>query len=141
MAVHPYPRRLHAWVALLTLVSLQIVQGMDQQIISLMVSDLRSSLHISAVSFGSLATLPYLIAYIFAGMPLSYVIDRGAHRRQILPRQGSGRDLRVRSPSVHHGILQRPWGTMAEALSRLGPQWTAVALRVQRNGWQDDLAP
>jgi hypothetical protein len=30
---------------------------------------------------------------------------------------------------------------MAEALSRLGPQWTAVALRVQRNGWQDDPAP
>jgi hypothetical protein len=30
---------------------------------------------------------------------------------------------------------------MAETLSRLGLQWTAAALRVQRNGWQDDPAP
>jgi hypothetical protein len=27
--------------------------------------------------------------------------------------------------------------TMLEALHRLGPEWTAAALRVQRDGWED----
>ena len=40
-----------------------------------------------------------------------------------------------------YDLLQRAWGTMAEAVHRLGPQWTAAALRVQRNGWQDGPAP
>ena len=39
-----------------------------------------------------------------------------------------------------YDLVQRAWGTMAEAVHRLGPQWTAAALRVQRNGWQDDPA-
>lgn len=38
-------------------------------------------------------------------------------------------------------VLDRPdllkfWGTMLEAVDRLGPDWTRAALRVQRNGWQ-----
>jgi hypothetical protein len=40
-----------------------------------------------------------------------------------------------------YDLVQRAWGTMAEAVSRLSPQWTAAALRVQRNGWHDDPAP
>jgi ribonucleotide reductase beta subunit family protein with ferritin-like domain len=35
-------------------------------------------------------------------------------------------------------LLQKAWGTMLEAVHRLGPEWTLAALRVQRNGWQDE---
>lgn len=40
-----------------------------------------------------------------------------------------------------YDLVQRAWGTMAEAVHRLGPEWTAATLRVQRNGWQDDPSP
>jgi hypothetical protein len=37
-------------------------------------------------------------------------------------------------------VLDRPdllkfWGTMLDAVDRLGPEWTRAALRVQRDGW------
>ena len=31
--------------------------------------------------------------------------------------------------------LVKVWGTMLEAVDRLGPDWTQAALRVQRSGW------
>jgi len=37
-----------------------------------------------------------------------------------------------------YDLLQDSWGTMLEAVHRLGADWTQAALRVQRNGWQDD---
>ena len=40
-----------------------------------------------------------------------------------------------------YDLIQQAWGTMAEAVYRLGPDWTAAALRVQRNGWRDGPAP
>lgn len=40
-----------------------------------------------------------------------------------------------------YDLIQRAWGTLAEAIRRLGSQWSAAALRVQRNGWRDDPAP
>jgi len=35
-----------------------------------------------------------------------------------------------------YDLLQRVWGTIAEALYRL-PTWTEAALRVQRDGWEE----
>lgn len=37
-----------------------------------------------------------------------------------------------------YDLLQRAWGSIAESIRRLGPEWTEAALRVQRNGWQED---
>jgi hypothetical protein len=37
-----------------------------------------------------------------------------------------------------YDLLQKTWGSMLEAVNRLGPEWTMAALRVQRNGWQDE---
>jgi len=37
-----------------------------------------------------------------------------------------------------YDLLQRAWGTIAEAVYRLGPLWTEAALRVQRDGWEQD---
>jgi hypothetical protein len=40
-----------------------------------------------------------------------------------------------------YDLLQDVWGTMLEAVHRLGEEWTQAALRVQRNGWQDEDEP
>jgi hypothetical protein len=34
-------------------------------------------------------------------------------------------------------LLTYAWGTMLEAVNRLGPEWTQAALRIQRNGWDE----
>lgn len=36
-----------------------------------------------------------------------------------------------------YDLLDQVWGTMLEAVYRLGEEWTEAALRVQRNGWQN----
>ena len=35
-------------------------------------------------------------------------------------------------------LLQDAWGSMLEAVHRLGPEWTEAALRIQRHGWLDE---
>jgi hypothetical protein len=37
-----------------------------------------------------------------------------------------------------YDLLEKAWGTIAESIHRLGMEWTLAALRVQRNGWQDE---
>ena len=37
-----------------------------------------------------------------------------------------------------YDLLQKTWGSMLEAVHRLGPQWTQAALRIQRDGWQNE---
>jgi hypothetical protein len=37
-----------------------------------------------------------------------------------------------------YDLLQKTWGSMLEAVHRLGPEWTLAALRIQRQGWQDE---
>jgi hypothetical protein len=37
-----------------------------------------------------------------------------------------------------HDLIKNTWGTMLEAVNRLGREWTEAALRIQRNGWQED---
>ena len=37
-----------------------------------------------------------------------------------------------------YDLLQHTWGSMLEAVNRLGPEWTLAALRIQRHGWQDE---
>jgi hypothetical protein len=36
-----------------------------------------------------------------------------------------------------YDLIQRAWGSMAEAVYRLGEEWTQAALRVQRDGWDE----
>jgi hypothetical protein len=36
-----------------------------------------------------------------------------------------------------YDLLQDAWGSMLEAVHRLGPDWTQAALRIQRHGWLD----
>ena len=36
-----------------------------------------------------------------------------------------------------YDLLQKTWGSMLEAVHRLGPEWTVAALRIQRQ-WQDE---
>jgi hypothetical protein len=37
-----------------------------------------------------------------------------------------------------HDLLQETWGSMLEAIHRLGADWTQAALRIQRDGWRDE---
>ena len=50
----------------------------------------------------------------------------------------SGERIAVALVLDRYDLLQRAWGSMAESVHRLGAEWTAAALRVQRNGWQED---
>lgn len=36
-----------------------------------------------------------------------------------------------------YDLIQRAWGTIAEAVHRLGEDWTRAALSVQRDGWDE----
>ena len=47
----------------------------------------------------------------------------------------SGERIAVALVLDRHDLLQRAWGTIAESVHRLGPEWTEAALRVQRAGW------
>lgn len=47
----------------------------------------------------------------------------------------SGERIAVALVLDRYDLLQRAWGTIAESIHRLGPEWTEAALRVQRNGW------
>ena len=47
----------------------------------------------------------------------------------------SGERIAVALVLDRYDLLHRAWGTIAESIHRLGPEWTEAALRVQRNGW------
>ncbi len=47
----------------------------------------------------------------------------------------SGERIAVALVLDRYDLLQRAWGTIAESVHRLGPEWTEAALRVQRTGW------
>ena len=47
----------------------------------------------------------------------------------------SGERIAVALVLDRYDLLQRAWGSIAESIHRLGPEWTEAALRVQRNGW------
>lgn len=44
----------------------------------------------------------------------------------------SGERIAVAVVLDRYDLLQRAWGTIAESINRLGPEWTLAALRVQR---------
>ena len=50
----------------------------------------------------------------------------------------TGEKIAVAFVLDRYDLLQRVWGTMAEAVHRLGPAWTEAALRVQHHGWHED---
>ena len=37
-----------------------------------------------------------------------------------------------------YDLLQKTYGSLLEAVHRLGPEWTEAALRIQRHGWLDE---
>jgi hypothetical protein len=50
----------------------------------------------------------------------------------------TGERIAVAMVLNRHDLLDRAWGTILESVHRLGPEWIAAALYVQRNGWADD---
>jgi hypothetical protein len=37
-----------------------------------------------------------------------------------------------------YDLLRNAWGSMLEAVHRLGPDWTQTALPIQSHGWLDE---
>ena len=50
----------------------------------------------------------------------------------------TGERIAVAMVLDRYDLLKDVWGTMLEAVHRLGPEWTLAALRIQRHGWLDD---
>ncbi len=51
----------------------------------------------------------------------------------------TGERIAVAMVLDRYDLLQDAWGSMLEAVHRLGPEWTEAALRVQRHGWLDEI--
>ncbi len=51
----------------------------------------------------------------------------------------TGERIAVAMVLDRYDLLQDAWGSMLEAVHRLGPEWTEAALRVQRHGWLDQI--
>ena len=49
----------------------------------------------------------------------------------------TGEKIAVALVLDRYDLLLQAWGTVAEAVHRLGQEWTEAALRVQRQGWDD----
>jgi len=49
----------------------------------------------------------------------------------------TGERIAVAMVLDRYDLLQDAWGSMLEAVDRLGPDWTQAALRIQRHGWLD----
>jgi hypothetical protein len=47
----------------------------------------------------------------------------------------TGERIAVALVLERYDLLQRAWGPVLESVDRLGPVWTAAALRVRRHGW------
>jgi hypothetical protein len=60
------------------------------------------------------------------------------HDEQSFGVLSTGERIAVALVLDRHDLLHETWGSMLEAVNRLGMDWTRAALRVQRNGWQDE---
>lgn len=47
----------------------------------------------------------------------------------------TGERIAVAMVLDRYDLIRSYWGTMLEAVDRLGDDWTRAALRIQRNGW------
>ena len=63
---------------------------------------------------------------------------RNPFRRAV--HRSAGERIAVALVLDRYDLLHRAWGTIAESVYRLGEEWTKVALRVQRDGWDEPAA-
>ncbi len=78
-ATHPW----YPWFVLGVLLLISMLSFLDRQILSLLVAPIRAEFQVSDAQVGLLLGGAFALAYSFAGLPLSYVADRG-HRRNLI---------------------------------------------------------
>jgi hypothetical protein len=61
-----------------------------------------------------------------------------AHDARSFGTLSTGERIAVAMVLDRYDLLKNAWGSMLEAVHRLGPEWTDAALRIQRHGWRDD---
>jgi hypothetical protein len=62
-----------------------------------------------------------------------------AHNSRSFGTLSTGERIAVAMVLDRYDLLKNAWGSMLEAVHRLGPEWTEAALRVQRHGWLDEI--
>ena len=62
-----------------------------------------------------------------------------AHDARSFGTLSTGERIAVAMVLDRYDLLQGAWGSMLEAVHRLGPEWTDAALRIQRHGWLDEI--
>lgn len=82
-ADQPVNRALYPWVVVGLLLLTSMLSFLDRQILSLLVAPIRAQFQIGDVQVGLLLGGVFALAYSLAGLPLSYVADRG-HRRNLI---------------------------------------------------------
>ncbi len=61
-----------------------------------------------------------------------------AQAEQCFGTLSTGERIAVALVLDRYDLLQDAWGSMLEAVDRLGSDWTQAALRIQRHGWLDE---
>ena len=61
-----------------------------------------------------------------------------AHDARSFGTLSTGERIAVALVLDRYDLLQDAWGSMLEAVDRLGSDWTQAALRIQRHGWLDE---
>jgi len=61
-----------------------------------------------------------------------------AHNARSFGVLSTGERIAVALVLDRYDLVQKTWGSMLEAVHRLGPEWTLAALRIQRQAWQDE---
>jgi len=62
-----------------------------------------------------------------------------AHDARSFGTLSTGERIAVALVLNRYDLLQTTFGSMLEAVHRLGPEWTEAALRIQRHGWLDQI--
>jgi hypothetical protein len=61
-----------------------------------------------------------------------------AHDARSFGTLSTGERIAVALVLNRYDLLQKTYGSLLEAVHRLGPEWTEAALRIQRHGWLDE---
>ena len=80
----PYPRPLYSWYVVGVLLIAYILAFIDREVMSLLVKDIKGSLHISDTQMSLLLGGAFAIFYTFCGAGIAFLADRGNRRFLII---------------------------------------------------------
>ena len=79
-AARPYPRPAYAWSVVVLLLLTYIVSWLDRQILSFIISPIKTSFDLSDTQIGLLLGPAFAIFYILMGIPVGWLADRKSRK-------------------------------------------------------------